>query len=659
MKYLKNRNSKLKQLKNLLPLFIFTLLLSHATVAQHFQAVWSNNPFQPMNIIVDSANLDGVYLQLNDEIAVFDVDLSGDEYCVGVIAMVGEFLPDTNYIVIAATDDPDTPELDGFVDGHDIIYRYWDDSEGEEFVLFEVTYHPSLNSTYLKLGTALLGLEGYAALTWTGIADNTWNNVANWSLTRTPDTATHVVIPTGLTNYPTLSAAGECNNLKVQSDNTGDASILGDGLLTVDGMVTVERYVSGGKWHDISAPVTGQTAHSLYLDNNPKVWLKTYNEPSNTRTNITNLSTPMPPGLGFEVWVETGNNATFSFDGPLQTTDVTLTSGTTPPLSFSGPHPYGYNLIGNPFASPLDWDIGSWNLTDVDATVWVWDPTAGSYKDRVGGTGSLTGGIIPLGQGFFVQATSPAASISIPIDARVHSSQAYYKSTSATNEVPDHFSIKAIKGEKNDELNIVFAPDATEGYDNGRDAKKMFAWDGNAPQINAVQSGETLSINGLPLLTEEGRTVQFNFAAGLDGEQTLIANAANLPETEILLEDLFTGNMHNLIENPVYEFEAFVSDDANRFLLHFNPMIIGVDDKDDDSGVYVYAYNGSIYIRSNGKAAMEQKEVFVYDLLGRNIFQTSVSPAVLSKIPISSSSGFLVVKTQGENITNTTKVFIK
>ena len=641
-------------------LLIFTALLSNITVAQHFQTVWSNNGYQLMNIIIDSAFLDSANLQLSDEIAVFDVDDSGNELCVGVIVMVGEFTPDTSYIVVASTDDPTTPDvMDGFIDGHTIIYRYWDDSEGEEYVLVEATYNPGFAIVYTSLATAITELNGFSALTWTGTADNTWNNIANWNLSQIPDTATHVVLPVGLSNYPTLSATGKCNNLKVQSDNTGDASILGDDLLTIDGTVTIERYISGGKWHDISASVTGQTVNCLYLNNNPKVWLKSYDEPTNTHTNITDLSTPMPSGSGFEVWVETGNNATFSFEGSLQTTDLTLTTASSPSLSYSGPEPFGYNLIGNPFASPLNWDIGTWNLADVNATIWIWDPAAGSYKDRVGGVGSLSGGIIPLGQGFFVQATSMAASITIPLDARVHSSQAYYKSVRTINEVPDHFTIKAIMGERNDEVNIVFAQDATEGYDNGRDAKKMFAWDGNAPQIYTVQSGEILSINGLPLLSEEGRTVQFNFAAGIDGEQTLIANATYLPETEVLLEDLFIDNIQDLIENPVYNFEALVNDDPNRFLLHFNPMIIGLEDKVSNSGVYVYAYNGSIYIRSKGKASKEKKEVFIYDLLGRSVLHTTASPSLLSKIHIESSGCFLIVKTQGENITNTTKVYIK
>ena len=113
---------------------------------------------------------------------------------------------------------------------------------------------------------------------------------------------TDVTIPTGLSKYPTLSAAGSCNDLEVQSDAVGDASLLGDGNLTVNGNATVQRYVSGGEWHDVSASTQGQTLNSIYFGGSPEVWLTHYNESDNTRTYLTNRNDPMDPGAGFEIW---------------------------------------------------------------------------------------------------------------------------------------------------------------------------------------------------------------------------------------------------------------------------------------------------------------------------------------------------------------------
>jgi len=275
-------------------------------------------------------------------------------------------------------------------------------------------------------------VEVVATATWTGGTDNDWNTSGNWS-PGVPSSGTDVTVPGGLTNYPTLSNATSIGSILIGSGPGGDASILNDGLL-VTGSATVQRYITGGVWHDLSASTQGQTVNALYQGGSPDVWLRRYNEPTNTRTYITPLTDPLDPGAGFEVWVDGAGpraNITVDYTGALQRADLTLTTASTPALSYTVGTPqtdYGYNLIGNPFASPLDRDLGTWAEADLDGTVWVWDHTAGSYQDWTSGAGSLTNGIIPMGQGFFVQATGASPSITIPMDARVHSGQAYYKS---------------------------------------------------------------------------------------------------------------------------------------------------------------------------------------------------------------------------------------
>jgi hypothetical protein len=446
--------------------------------------------------------------------------------------------------------------------------------------------------------------------------------------------------------------------LTLKSDATGTASLIDNG--TIDGMngsnVAVERYITGGVWHDLSASTQNQTVNNLYFNGTPDVWLNSYNEPDRTRIPIVSLDTPLPSGAGFEIWVQSGNNVTVSFDGALRNTDVMLnTTSTNPPLMYSGPEPLGYNLIGNPFACPLDWDLGTWNLTDISGTIWVWDPVAGSYKDRTGGVGGLTDGIIPMGQGFFVQTTSDLASITIPIDARAHSTQPYYKSV--TN-APDHLWLKAIKGERNDQLTIVFAEDATEGYDNGRDARKMAAYGGNAPKIYAIELNETFGIDGLPLLTEAGRMVKVMYHVGESGEQQLVANLDLLPDVNVLLEDLHTGVVQDLNENPMYLFEGQEGDDPNRFTLYFNPTALTIQDIGDKSELQVYAFKNDIFIRSQGTAINSSKTIWVYDLYGRVILNTVIPPSTLTKIPVDVKNTPLIVRVSGSGSVVTAKVMI-
>ncbi|HEY9116015.1 MAG TPA: hypothetical protein VIN10_15065, partial [Bacteroidales bacterium] len=499
-------------------------------------------------------------------------------------------------------------------------------------------------------------IEVVESTVWSGGVDTDWRKDGNWS-NGLPSSTTNVVIPAGLTNYPTLTYQIAIGSMTIESDAGGDASILNDYLMTVNGDVTIQRYITGGKWHNVSAPVQNQTVNSLYQGGNPEVWLRNYNEPTNTSTYITDLTTPMPSGLGYEVWVETGSryDVTAEFTGDLRITDLIMGYNQPIPLSYSGPEPFGYNLVGNPFASPLDWDIGSWNRNNIGGACWVWDPVAGNYLTRVGGAGSLPDGIIPMGQGFFIQALSSFATLRIPRDGRVHSSQPFLKNSN--DEELEQISLQVNYGQMRDELTIVFTSDATTSYDDGRDARKMFSIVNTAPSLYAIEENEELSVNGLPLLNGTERTVEVRFIAGQNGEYIMNANLDQLTGTKVILEDIQDSKVQNLNDNPVYQFAGTTGDQPERFLLHFSQNYTDIKPAGKETLVKVYAYDGNIYIRSNGTAANEQKEVWVYDILGRNILQTNLSPSSLSSIPAHFAKGYLVVKVICESGTEVTKVF--
>ncbi|HQM36973.1 MAG TPA: hypothetical protein PKV79_09065, partial [Candidatus Marinimicrobia bacterium] len=91
----------------------------------HFQPVYIGNPYLAMNIYLTVVNIDGVTAEVGDEIGIFDGDI-----CVGakvITSPIGQYLA-----LVAATDDPTTPEKDGFTPGNPISYRLWDYSTQSE-----------------------------------------------------------------------------------------------------------------------------------------------------------------------------------------------------------------------------------------------------------------------------------------------------------------------------------------------------------------------------------------------------------------------------------------------------------------------------------------------------------------------------------------------
>jgi hypothetical protein len=105
----------------------------------------TSNPFSPMNIVIRDIHTDGFDMEEGDEIAVYDGDL-----LVGSAVIT---LDDNDYHgIIARTDDPVTPMTDGFTNGNEITFRFWDKSEDVLYSIIEAT-HLYGDQKYNSLGT--------------------------------------------------------------------------------------------------------------------------------------------------------------------------------------------------------------------------------------------------------------------------------------------------------------------------------------------------------------------------------------------------------------------------------------------------------------------------------------------------------------------------
>ena len=80
----------------------------------------------------------------------------------------------------------------------------------------------------------------------------------------------------------------------------------------------------------------------------------------------------------------------------------------------------GWNLISNPFASTIDWTDPTVTKTNINGTIYRWDPQAANWTTFNGttGTGNFDN-LIESGSSFFVKANAAGASVTFTQDAKV------------------------------------------------------------------------------------------------------------------------------------------------------------------------------------------------------------------------------------------------
>ncbi|MCK6618755.1 MAG: T9SS type A sorting domain-containing protein [Cyclobacteriaceae bacterium] len=187
------------------------------------------------------------------------------------------------------------------------------------------------------------------------------------------------------------------------------------------------------------------------------------------------------PGVGYDAYMWNGvSNTTISFRGTINRGSINLGIVTTPAsnsithTSNGVPSADGWNLVGNPYPSAIQWNNGpGWTRTNIDPTVWVWDVVGRVWHSYNANTqvGDLTNGVIALGQGFWVYAPTPGtASITINEQAKsVAGGGSYYRQATTLPAL----RVTLSQGEFADNSFILFDENATSDFDPGLDAPKL------------------------------------------------------------------------------------------------------------------------------------------------------------------------------------------
>ena len=133
----------------------------------------------------------------------------------------------------------------------------------------------------------------------------------------------------------------------------------------------------------------------------------------------------------------------------------------------------GWNLVGNPFASPIVWSNSAeaWTRTGVSNVVAIRTNTTvnGQVRSQVRYYSTdLGAGTIPHGHAFWIRTYTASPALSVHEKAKVNPDVA-----PATPETAPHLIVGLKQGDINDPAYIVFADAATDGLDPQFDGRKM------------------------------------------------------------------------------------------------------------------------------------------------------------------------------------------
>ena len=383
----------------------------------------------------------------------------------------------------------------------------------------------------------------------------------------------------------TLLASAERSALIYEIENTGK----------ITGEVTVQKYLApaGRIYRYLSSPVTPVTVAEWQqsfpitgnfngsstgegLDNSPSLFAYRENNggwiahPPGAGSNAAAIQ----KGVGYAALLRnTTNPVTLASTGnPFQGTVIFSLAGTQP-----GPGGKGWQLVGNPYASPVMWNDNeeAWTRSGVGNVIAIRKDTivSGQHRSQFSYYDTrLGGGVISAGEAFWVRTFSDTPALAVSEKAKVD--------PEANPPVaPDtrYLSLTMTQGTSSDAAYIVFSGEGTDDFDGLSDGRKIK----NEGIFNLATITADTVLLAVNTVTNEfcSKDVAVHIADVTPGAYTLaFDNLESLPDVgSIILTDRFTGGTH-AVNGTDYAFS--VTDDASsmgaRFVLSFTKQQVDI-----------------------------------------------------------------------------------
>ncbi len=440
-----------------------------------------------------------------------------------------------------------------------------------------------------------------------------------------------------LTVNSTLSNSGTLNLL---SDALGTATILTPSSLSGNGGIyNVNQHLTYRTWY-MSSPVASATPSGMGV-------IKYFDE--TVAGNTWTPTTTMTAGKGYFVTPidDEDHISNILFSGSLNSgnQDITLTR------TLANTEKPGFNLIGNPYPSYLDWTAVCSYSTDggtthpnqdimPTTTMWYRTKASGTWDFvTVNGEGvkspseATATKYIPPMQAFWVRAKNTGTSTLKLTDAMCsHAGTAEnpspnaLKAPAASQSALQILRLQVSNGTNTDETVIYFSANASNDMDK-IDAPKMSNENATIPEIYTTLGTERIVINAMHSIPLD-QPIGLGFVPGSAASFSIKANeVSNLPaDVKVILKDNVTLAETDLTDGTaVYQFSPETTS-ADRFSVIFrsSSTTTGLNNNNVNGSSVYWINNQGLTFRTNDDKLVGGN-ISVYNAIGQKLLSKKIT----------------------------------
>jgi hypothetical protein len=466
------------------------------------------------------------------------------------------------------------------------------------------------------------------------------------------------------------------DHLTLLSNANETALVDGAGIGTIHGILKAQAYLKNGYGYKyLGSPFQDATIDQMsnWVNLNasfPSVYANNENVLYNGWLNYMQPSNIMIPMKGYAF--QMGNEVSpklIQLSGSVNNGDMAI-----PLFNNNQPYTKGFNLISNPYPSPIDWDAAvGWNKINVDNAIYYFDADSvdlygGQYNTYINGISSngLANNIIPAFQSFFVHVSDGeypvAGNLGFSNLVRLNKfSDSYRKVNSTQSKTAIKLTVKSINSNRFDNLVIYEDQSATLQNSSKLDAIKLWNTGLLTPNFYIISNNKKLAIHAINNLDSVGI---IPLGISLQEEGMVYFNKQDLGLNKLsihcYLHDKLLNKLISLDNDQGYETNLIKGPIENRFELVVSKNVIFEMPLNEmtnaNHNFMVYAEGKKIYIKIN--SINSRTRVILTNLNGQQLFIKEYEMAGLYTIENQLSSGIYIIELSDSKNKLVKKIFI-